>query len=224
MSSNKAGAHSRHDRGQSRESNSRIDLAHISRVLKRFERTDLGGTLADIEHAVKGLTVANCAKTLSAAGVTGEVLSAAAELKRLAGQVNVAIHATGILLCLPRILEPGEAVEYVSLGAGSTGREFDLETNRRIAEFKFIHWRGGSEAIRQNNLFKDFYLLSESKSNKRKYLYLLGTEIPLRFLNGGRKLASVLKQKLLDELRARHGRKIREGLRVFSSPSRLGRD
>jgi len=184
-----------------------IDLARISTVLERFTRTDLGGTLSNIESTVKGLTAANCAKTLSDAGVTSEVLSAAASLKRLAGQINVAIHATGILLCLPHILEAGEAVEYVSLGAGNTGREFDLETNRRIAEFKFIHWRGGTESIRQNQLFKDFYLLAESPSRKRKHLYLLGTEAPLHFLNGGRALSSVLSRnvKLLNDLQSRHG-------------------
>lgn len=45
-------------------------------------------------------------------------------------------------MCLPHILEPDERVESVSLGAGNTGRDFDLETNVRVAEFKFIHWRG----------------------------------------------------------------------------------
>jgi hypothetical protein len=190
----------------------KIDLAQVSTVLERFTRTDLGGTLSSIESAVKGLTAASCAKTLSDAGVTSEVLSAAASLKRLAGQVNVAIHATGILLCLPHILEAGETVEYVSLGAGNTGREFDLETNRRIAEFKFIHWRGGVESIRQNQLFKDFYLLAESKSRKRKYLYVLGTETPLHFLNGGRALNSVLSRnvKLLNDLQTRHGSKFKK--------------
>ncbi|HTT49755.1 MAG TPA: hypothetical protein VMG39_17325 [Pseudolabrys sp.] len=98
----------------------------------------------------------------------------------------------------------------MSLGAGNTGREFDLETNRRIAEFKFIHWRGGPEAIRQNQLFKDFYLLSESRSLKRKYLYVLGTEHPLRFFNGRRALAtSVLTRNdaLLRQFKAAHGDK-----------------
>jgi hypothetical protein len=189
----------------------KIDLAHVSAVLECFTRSDLGGTLSNIESAVKGVTAASCAKTLSSAGVTSEVLSAAASLKRIAGQVNVAIHATGILLCLPHILEAEETVEYVSLGAGNTGKEFDLETNRRIAEFKFIHWRGGPESIRQNQLFKDFYLLAESKNAKRKYLYVLGTETPLRFLNGGRALSSVLSLnlKLRDDLEKRHGSKFR---------------
>ena len=40
-------------------------------------------------------------------------------MKRLAGQINVTIHALGILLCLPHILEPSERVEPVSLGAGA---------------------------------------------------------------------------------------------------------
>jgi HAMP domain-containing protein len=145
-----------------------IDLAHISAVLERFTRADLGRSLSSIESALIGLTAGSYAETIAAAGVTSEVLSAAASLKRLAGQVNVAIHAAGILLCLPHILQAEERVEYVSLGAGNTGREFDLETTRRIAEFKFIHWRGGPESIRQNGLFKDFYLLAESTSKKSK--------------------------------------------------------
>jgi len=56
-------------------------------------------------------------------------MAAAALMKRVAGQINVVIHALGILLCLPHILEADEVVEYVSLGAGNTGRAFDLETN-----------------------------------------------------------------------------------------------
>jgi len=110
----------------------------------------------------------------------------------LAGQINVTIHALGILLCLPHILEQGETVEYVSLGAGNTGREFDLETNLRVAEFKFIRWRGGAESIRQNSIFKDYVLLAENLTPKRKYLYLVGTEHALKFLHGGRALSSVL--------------------------------
>jgi hypothetical protein len=80
--------------------------------------------------------------------------------------VNVAIHALGILLALPEILEVlevGEVVEELSLGAGNTGRAFDLVTNVRVAEFKFIKWRGGAEAIRQNGLFVDVFHLACSE-------------------------------------------------------------
>ena len=149
-------------------------------------------TLGRIEDAVRGLSVDDCGEFLKSASVDSEALAAAAELKRLAGQINVTIHALGILLCLPHVLERGETVEYVSLGAGNTGRKFDLETNWRVAEFKFIHWRGGAETIRQNSIFKDYFLLSEHATSKRKYLYLLGTHHALKFLRGGRALTSVL--------------------------------
>ena len=137
------------------------DLTDVARLPDSFTGADLTVTLGRIEGIVQGLTIEVCEEFLKSEGVDREALAAAAELKRLAGQINVTIHALGILLCLPHILEAGEIVEYVSLGAGNTGRQFDLETNRRVAEFKFIRWRGGSEAIRQNSIFKDFYLLAE---------------------------------------------------------------
>ncbi len=115
------------------------------RLLSRFTGADLTQTLGRIEGSVRGVTAEDCSAFLEEAGAGREVLSAAAEMKRLAGQINVTIHALGVLLCLPHILEPAERVEYVSLGAGNTGRKFDLETNHRVAEFKFIRWRGGTE-------------------------------------------------------------------------------
>ncbi len=173
-----------------------MNLGEVAALLQKFSGVDLTATLARIESDLKGVTQGECAAALSSAGAEREALVAAATLKQLAGQINVAIHALGILLCLPHILEPGEKVEYVSLGAGNTGREFDLETNHRIAEFKFIHWQGGPESIRQNSVFKDFFLLADSESSKRKYLYVLGTEHPLRFMNGGRALDSVLSKNI----------------------------
>ncbi|GBQ56532.1 hypothetical protein [Komagataeibacter swingsii] len=172
------------------------DLAGICRLLGQFTGTDLTRTLSRIEGDIRGMTADNCAGFLEGAGAGQEVLSAAAEMKRLAGQIDVTIHALGILLCLPHILEPGERVESVSLGAGNTGRKFDLETNLRVAEFKFIRWRGGPESIRQNGVFKDYLLLAAEKITKRKYLYLLGTKHALRFLRGGRALSSILSRNV----------------------------
>lgn len=83
-----------------------VDLAEVAHVLAKFARADLGLTLAGIERSVQGLSAATCADTLASAGVSTDVLAAAASLKRIAGQVTVAIHAAGILLCLPHILEP----------------------------------------------------------------------------------------------------------------------
>ena len=171
---------------------STMDLLQAADILQRFGGASLTATVSRIEGSVRGLTSRDCSSFLVEVGASSELLTAAAAMKRLAGQINVAIHAASILLCLPHILEDGEMVEHVSLGAGNTGRQFDLETNLRVAEFKFIHWRGGAESIRQNSIFKDFFLLAESNSFKRKYLYVLGTEHPLKFLNGGRALSSVL--------------------------------
>ncbi len=163
--------------------------------------------MSQIEAAVKGATSLSVDPTLESCGARLNVLIGAGQLKRVVGQINVVIHALGILLCLPRLLEPGETIQYVSLGAGNTGRAFDLETDRRVAEFKFIQWQGGSESIRHNSLFKDFFLLAEHEGPKRKYLYVLGTEYPLKGLNGGRALQSVLSKEaaLRDHFRAKYG-------------------
>jgi hypothetical protein len=99
----------------------KADPAEIIERVRRFTGSDLTQTLSRIEGAVRGVTAAECISFLESAGAGREALAVAAELKRLAGQVNVTIHALGILQCLPYILEPGERVEYVSLGAGNTG-------------------------------------------------------------------------------------------------------
>ena len=171
-------------------------LAGAVGSLQTFGGADLTQTLARIEASLQGVQQDRYADVLSKCGAKAEVLSGAALLKRVAGQINVVIHALGILLCLPHILEPGEAIDYVSLGAGNTGRDFDLETNRRIAEFKFIHWQGGPESIRQNALFKDFYEMAESSTDKRRYLYVLGTGHVAKFFHGGRALSSVLSRNV----------------------------
>ncbi len=60
----------------------------------------------------------------------------------------------------------------------NTRRPFDLETDRRVAEFKFINWRGGPESICQNSVFEVFFMTAENSMSKRKYLYHLGAEHP----------------------------------------------
>lgn len=173
-------------------------------LLARFTGPDVTATLSRLEAAIQGVSVDECASFLEDASAGRDVLGAAAELKRQAGQINVTIHALGILLCLPYLLEPGERVEYVSLGAGNTGRAFDLETNLKVAEFKFIHWRGGAESIRQNSVFKDYLQLALDPTPKRKHLYLLGTDHAVKFLRGGRAVASVL-NKLQRTFSSRYG-------------------
>ncbi len=169
-----------------------MDLIEAADEIQRFQSGDLRRRIAAIEQILQSTRADVLPGRLDDLGVTGSTLAASLELKRAAGQVNVLVHTLGILAALPAILEPDEVIEYVSLGAGNTGRNFDLETDRRVAEFKFINWRGGPEAIRQNQLFKDFYLLEAHETPKRKQVFVLGDEHPLRFFNGGRALASVM--------------------------------
>src|SRR5882724_1902473 len=152
-----------------------MELSDAVATLEAFGGRNLTRTLAEIETSLRGVTIDTCPTALSKCGVGGNVLSAAGYIKRFASQINVVIHALGILACLPHLLQPSERVENVSLGAGNTGRAFDLVTNQRIAEFKFIRWQGGPESIRQNTLFKDFYLMAEEPTEKSKFLYVVGT-------------------------------------------------
>ena len=169
-----------------------IAVAQAIHLLQAFHGADLTQTICQVEKLLKGVSQEGYACVLMSSGAKAEVLGAAGLIKQLAGQINVVIHTLGILLCLPHILRPGEVIDYVSLGAGNTGRAFDLETNRPIAEFKFIHWQGGPESIRQNSLFKDFYEMAEYDTHKDKFLYVLGTAHGEKFFNGGRALSSVL--------------------------------
>ncbi len=124
---------------------------------------------------------------------TKDFLNAAISIKPLIGQINVIVHALGILNCLPYILEPGEKIFNVNLGADSTKDSFDLETNIRIAEFKFIDWKG-SDSMRQQTTFKDYFQLSMAQKAHtiKKYLYLTDDKYFLKFLMGTRKVGAVL--------------------------------
>lgn len=171
------------------------DLAACVRELERFSDGSLTVTLRGIEDHLGSGSVETCIDLNTNLGIGADLLDAAATVKRAAAQIDVLIHAIGILHLLPSILQPGERVQYLSLGAGNTGKKFDLETDRQIAEFTFIAWRGGSEAIRQSKLFVDFYHLAEADTDKARNLYVLGLHYPAKFFASKRTLASVLSRR-----------------------------
>lgn len=177
------------------------------RALEAFQGESLTGSLSDIESRIIGAGVEDVEGFCAASGIDNSFMDSAVAVKRVAGQINVIIHAAGILRSLSGIIKPGEKVESVSLGAGNTGRQFDLETNIRVAEYKFIDWQGGPESIRQNGIFKDFFDLAEHETHKKKYLYVVGTEYPLKFFNGGRALTSVLSRhpRILSRIQEKYG-------------------
>ena len=172
------------------------------KAIENFQGRSLTESLAKIESEIVGYDSVSSHEFCDDHKINNGFMDSALSIKKIAGQINVIIHAAGILNSLPAILEKGEIVESVSLGAGNTGKKFDLETNIRVAEFKFIDWKGGAESIRQNGIFKDFYNLAEYKTSKKKILYVVGTDHPLKFFNGGRALTSVLSKlpTILEEI------------------------
>src|SRR4051812_20559798 len=92
----------------------------LDRSLAAFQHfcgSDLTTTLARIESSIRGVSAERLSDALSTFGASNETLSSAGHFKRLMGQLNVVIHALGILSCLPHILDVGETIESVSLGA-----------------------------------------------------------------------------------------------------------
>ena len=159
-----------------------------------MEQNSLRSQIAMIENRLIGrekTTVLDCVEQNDVPGLLTEKLY----IKQLAVQVDVAIHAYGILLALSKIMLDGEVIEYLSLGAGNTGKAFDVATSKRIAEFKFAKWDNGSNTIRQNGIFKDFLELAlNTKSDGRvKQIYCISASDVIKFLsNSERSLASVL--------------------------------
>jgi len=194
-----------------------ISILEAAKAIQQFEKDSLTDQISAIENKLAGADSSVVQSAYPSLGVTSDLLESAITFKRTASQINVLIHAVGILLSLPKILEKDEVVEYLSLGAGNTGRPFDLETNHRIAEFKFINWQGGAESIRQNALFKDFFLLAEYETPKQKYLYVLGKKHPMKFLNGGRSLESVMSRnnKMWSEFQAKYGSRFKKVCEYF---------
>lgn len=184
-----------------------ITLVEAASRIQDFQQGSLTNRIASLELKFKNADKEASASLLQTLQLNRFLLDSALVLKQTAGQVNVLVHAIGILLALPHILEDHEGILSLSLGAGNTGKFFDLETTHRVAEFKFINWKGGSESIRQNQLFKDFYLLAEHDTSKRRCLYIVGKTHPLKFLQGGRSLASVMgrNNKLWRDFKRRYG-------------------
>ena len=183
-----------------------INIIEAVNSIQNFIKDSLTSRISEIESVLQNKNKSEVVTFLDNEIINSQIISSAFSLKSIISQINVVIHSVGILLSLPKILKEDEKIEYLSLGAGNTGRDYDLETNLRVAEFKFINWKGGSESIRQNSLFKDFYLLAESDNAKQKELYVIGKDIPLQFFNGNRAIESVLSRnnKLLSEFRNKY--------------------
>jgi hypothetical protein len=188
-----------------------MDISQSIQQLGEFLEPSLGNRLNRLEKAFVDTGKADCVKICTDQRIDISLLLDSIRIKDVVGQINEIIHALGIVYALPYILEDHEIVQSLSLGAGNTGKDFDLQTDRRIAEFKFIKWKGGAESIRQNRIFKDFFYLAEADDHRQRYLYVISRTEPLKFLKGGRALSSVASKnrKLADDLKRKYGSKYR---------------
>jgi hypothetical protein len=160
-----------------------LSIEQSFQELSRFlSGRPLTNVIADLEGALDGTRPGEAMSLVADAGVDAQLLSATVAVRAGVGRLNDLIHAAGIARALPYLLEADETVtNRPSLAAGNDpSRPFDLETDRRICEFKFSRWTG-SDAMRKRGVFKDFVELAADTSGRQAYLYVPGGR-PGRFL------------------------------------------
>ena len=173
-----------------------IDYNSKIKQIVNFQSKSLTERLNHLESNYIDISKDSIIKNNANNSIDLSLLNAAFTIKEVTSKLYIIIHSVGILLSLPHILWKNEKILSLSLGAGNSGKDYDLETNKRIAEFKFITWQNKSNTIRQNSIFKDFYQLAERKTKKKKYLYVLDKNKVVSFFNSDRSVKSVLSRNI----------------------------
>jgi hypothetical protein len=159
-----------------------MDLyAAVGKLDDFLRAAPLTEVIGSLERALEGADRTVAAQAATSAGVTAELLAAAITVRARLGRINDLVHAAGIALALPHLLDDGERImTRPSLAAGNDpSRPYDLRTDRRAAEFKFAQWKG-ADAMRKRQTFKDLVLLAASDA-PRAELFVVGVE-PAHFL------------------------------------------
>ena len=166
------------------------DLALAFHKLRNYFGDDLSTRVTVLEHHFSGGKLETLDDLLGRKKLTADLLHSARPIKRATGQIHVVIHALGILLSLPSVLEKGEIIEQLSSG---------LATRPAVTTiwiFTFIDWKGRDSA-RQDKLFKDFFLLAEADTQKKRCLYVNSRDGAIKCLSGGRLCKSLLGRNAL---------------------------
>lgn len=168
-------------------------LTEAVRRVANFATANPGVAIKTIEARLKGCLshrVVQDPSVLAAA----QVFASADVIKGVVSQINNIVHAAGILGALPKILEPDEVLEYVSLAAGTGTRRFDIATDRRLAEFKFYLWRKSNSARLRQGLVAFIQMAESDDPRTIRELYFLGTEPFVHFMTGKTQLSTMLKK------------------------------
>ena len=135
----------------------------------------VGPRIHALERDLDGTPVADAAAVAANHGVDAELLKAAMFLRSRIGKISDLIHAAAIALALPRILDADEVLVRPSLAAGNDpSRPYDVQTNKRAAEFKLARWQPSGNGAREKELFKDVVLLSAAPKGLIAEVYVLG--------------------------------------------------
>lgn len=160
-----------------------VDLREAVEALAEFlGAQSLTTRLSGLEHELAHTDRTRIQATARAAGLDQDTLSAALQVRQVFGRISDVIHATTIVLTLEQVLEEGETlITRPSLGAGNdVGRPFDVETDRRVTEFKLAVWRG-ADTMRKRGVFADLVHLALDEQDKHHQLFVLG-DLPGQFL------------------------------------------
>lgn len=157
-------------------------LDAVDALFEFMHQSSLTDRIAQLEHELVGATDSDVAQLAGTHAISDDMLAAALTIRSAFGRVNDVIHAAVIALSLPHVLEPGEQItNRPSLAAGNDpSRPFDLETDRRVAEFKVSVWTG-KDAMRKRGVFADLIHLALDETGRRQQLFVVGSQ-PKRFL------------------------------------------
>lgn len=167
----------------------------VERAAAVLSQTNVASTISSLERELSRADLTTAMRASARLGLDGDLLVSALRARRDLGRINDIVHATAILVSLPALLEANEVIRRPpSLTAANVhSRRFDLETNRRLAEFRFAVW-DGSDVGRQRGLVADLaHLALHDQTDRRlRQLYVVG-ERPIEFLRTTRsKLISAL--------------------------------
>ena len=147
-----------------------MELEKAIKIVADFKDPNLRINLDDLKKQLVGKTSSPSTEKVK------NLLQAALIVKRISSQIDEIVHAAGIIMCLPKILEEGEIIQSLSLAAGAEGDGIDLVTDRRVAEFKFSQWQDSSNGARKRHVFADCVNLMMLETPKSKELYVLSAE------------------------------------------------
>jgi hypothetical protein len=160
-----------------------MNLNEAINIVKIFKNESVKETLIGLQKLEKTISISNFETIYLAAKI----------IKEASSQIDEIVHASGIMIAKEVWLNEREKVEYLSLGAGNHKERFDMETNLRIAEFKFGKWNEKSaNGIRRRGYLGNYVSLLVAKDPRIKYFVIEDKVAFVKFMNGKASWRNVL--------------------------------